>query len=146
MDRILDRLWLGDAQDANAYADPTTQHYPVRAILTLCEAKPCVHASVEHVHAPIPDEVFLPASAWGELLHCLGGLLGGTHRGHVLVHCRLGVSRSPALLAAYLAVCGHSRDPDWALAYILARRREIKPHPETMRGVYQYWEARDGAS
>ena len=136
MDQILDRLWLGTFADAAAFAEPTTQMFPLSAILTLCEAKPVVAQGIEHIHAPIPDEVYLPRAVWVELVHALTTLL---HDGHtVLVHCRLGVSRSPALVAAYLARCGHSRDLAAALVYLVARRGCVAPHAETWRGILDY--------
>ncbi len=137
MDQILDRLWLGTVEDAAAFADPSTQAIPMTAILSLNEAAPTVHPSIAHIHAPIPDEVYLPMPTWTELLHTLTKLLHT--RGTVLVHCRLGVSRSPALVAAYLVQCGHSRDPLAALAYVVSRRGCVRPHEETWRGVTEWF-------
>lgn len=139
MDQILDRLWLGDFEDAAAYADLSTQAFPMQAILTLCEAAPILVPPIltQHIHAPIPDEVCLPREVWAELLHALTDLLHS--RASVLVHCRLGVSRSPALVAAYLAQCGHSRDIDAAVRFVTARRNVVQIHPETRRGVENWW-------
>lgn len=140
MDQILDRLWLGTVEDAAAFTDPTTQAIPMTAILSLNEAAPTIHSSITHIHAPIPDEVYLPMPTWHELLHTLTKLLH--NRATVLVHCRLGVSRSPSLVAAYLAQCGHSRDPQAALAYVVSRRGCVRPHEDTWRGVTDFWERR----
>ena len=137
MDQILDRLWLGTWDDAAAYADPSTQGFPLRGILSLSERPLTVHPSIVHTHAPIADEVYHAPHVWQELLHALIALV---HlRGNVLVHCRLGVSRSPALVALYLAQCGHSRDPQAALAHLVARRGCVAPHEETWRGVVETW-------
>jgi protein-tyrosine phosphatase len=57
----------------------------------------------------------------------------------VLLHCRLGKSRSVALCAAYLAYCGFSDTPDNALLYIYAKRPIASVHPETWRGVVNWW-------
>ena len=131
MEQILDRLWLGDATDAEALK------YSRGAVLTLNEDIPRLISSIMHVHAPIPDEVFLPPPIWIELLHTLTQLV---HQySVVLVHCRLGVSRSPALVAAYLAWCGHSQDPERALAYVKGKRRRVNVHPETWSGVIAWW-------
>lgn len=139
MNKILDRLWLGNFEDAAAYATPASQAFPFDAVLTLCEAAPPVAAQLQHIHAPIPDEMWLPPAVWAELCHALGELLH--HRASVLVHCRLGVSRSPALVAAYLARCGHSGDVEAALRFVTERRTVVRVHAETWRGVVEYWEA-----
>lgn len=138
MDQILDRLWLGTVDDAAAYTDPATQAIPLASILTLNEAKPPVAAGITHIHAPIRDEVYLPGYQWAELLHALQRLIHAP--GIVLVHCRLGVSRAPSLVAAYLARCGHSRDLATALAYLVARRGCVAPHQETWRSLVEYYD------
>ena len=93
------------------------------------------------LHAPIPDEVFLKWPVWDTQLKNLFALLLTSRRG-VFVHCRLGVSRSPALCAAYLAVAGVARDLAEALEIVQARRQVTKIHPETLRGVVAWWEQR----
>lgn len=134
MDQILDRLWLGSVKDAEAYAHPEMQAYPMHAILTLNEVAPlAVARTITHAYDPIPDEVFLTPAQWHHLIGRMHDLLW--HHQRILVHCRLGVSRSPALVAAYLVHCGHSWDPATALAYIARRHPNACPHAETWRGI-----------
>jgi hypothetical protein len=140
MDQILDRLWLGNWGDAAAYADKTTQAYPQMGILTLCEQLPPVALCASYVHMPIADEVFHSPFIWDKLVEALATLLH--KRTSVLVHCRLGVSRAPSLVAAYLAHCGYSSDPRAALVHIVVRRRCVAPHPDTWRGVETWWSTR----
>jgi protein-tyrosine phosphatase len=127
MDQILDRLWLGDFEDAERV---TLEQ--CTCVMTLCEHAPQLTTpEMAHIHAPIPDRVWLPAGAWGELVHALRRAVRDEEA--VLVHCRLGVSRSPALVAAYLAQCGYELET--ALAYLVSRRSCVAPHAETWRGV-----------
>ncbi len=135
MDQILPRLFLGDFADAQA-----VQVQDIQAVLTLCEARPHVAQGMDHVHAPIPDEVFLEHHVWAELLHALHVLLCDRHM-RVLVHCRLGVSRAPSLVAAYLAQCGWTLET--ALALLVSRRSVVAPHSETWRGVQHFLEGRE---
>jgi hypothetical protein len=137
VEQILDRLWLGDATDTAVFQQAPDPDEPRWAILTLCEASPIIHEAFTHIHAPIPDEAYLPREVWSELLHSLFGLL--ISHDNVLVHCRLGVSRSPALVAAYLARCGHSRSPDHGLTYVCSKRGVCQPHVETWRGVLDWY-------
>lgn len=127
MDQILDRLWLGD------FADAEQACAPIDYLLTLCEA--CPPSTLRVAHFSIPDEVYLPVE-WSDLVKHLSMFL---QRSTVLVHCRLGKSRSPALVAAYLASIGW-HDPETALAYVKSKRAIVEVHSETWRGVTAWWE------
>lgn len=132
MDQILERLWLGDFADAEAVTPAQCQ-----LVVSLCEAKPNTAEGVRCFHCPIPDEVFLAPTDWGNLAGGVKNLLY-QKKSSVLVHCRLGKSRSPALVAAYLASIGW-RDPESALAYVKSRRAIVEVHSETWRGVLEWW-------
>ncbi len=134
MDQILPRLFLGDFADAEA-----VQPSQIQGILTLCEAPPVLsYYGIEHAHAPIPDEVFLQHYVWRELLHVLSSLVACVPHGNILVHCRLGVSRAPSLVALYLTQCGWTLET--ALALLVSRRSVVAPHSETWRGVQHFLE------
>ena len=61
------------------------------------------------------------------------GCLTGGHR--VLVHCHAGMSRSPAVVAAYLYTCGF--DFDQALHFIQQRRPVVDIAPAIWRSTRQ---------
>lgn len=129
MQQILSRLWLGDVQDGERAAVPLT------AVLNLCEHH-YGNLAMVLIHAPLMDEVYLPSHEWQSRVHALQQLLS---RGHtVLVHCRLGKSRSPALITAYLAGAGW--DLQEALLLVMRRRPLVQIHPETWRGVCLWWD------
>ncbi|HEY5866307.1 MAG TPA: dual specificity protein phosphatase [Candidatus Tectomicrobia bacterium] len=130
MDQILDRLYLGDFADAERVTISQCT-----CVITLCERPPVLtSAQIDHIHAPIPDEVWLPPYRWSELVHTVAQEL--KKRQTVLIHCRLGVSRSPSVVAAYLAQCGYRLEH--ALAYLVAQRSVVAPHAETWRGVVEW--------
>jgi protein-tyrosine phosphatase len=128
--QILPRLYVGDFCDAE-HAD----HTQFTHILSLHKAAPAVHPLITHNHIPILDEVYLVRSVWIELVHALTSMV--RHNGLTLVHCRLGKSRSPALVAAYMAQYGWT--PETALAHIKERRSFTDPHPETWRSVLDWY-------
>lgn len=131
MNQVLDRLWLGDFTDAE-----TVTVGQCTCVMTLCERAPFLTSgAIRHIHAPIPDEVWLPPSMWSALVYAVT-LAVQKEEAVVLVHCRLGVSRSPALLAAYLARCGYRLET--ALAYLVSLRSVVAPHAETWRGVTEF--------
>ena len=134
MDWILHRLACGSLDDAVALAT----HPPARSIervLTLSEQRcPTFPSLTYEQYHPIPDEVWLPRDLWQVRVDTLRVLLqnGST----VLVHCRLGRSRSPALCAAYLIACGMGCDE--ARAFVETKRSETRMHSETWRGVVEW--------
>lgn len=132
MDQILDRLYLGDFEDAERLTLAQCS-----CVMTLCERKPILTSSaIAHIHAPIPDEVYLPTEAWGELVHALQ--VAVRDEDAVLVHCRLGKSRAPTLVCGFLAVCGWRLES--ALALAISMRSIIAPHSETWRGMVEWYQ------
>lgn len=137
MDWILGRLACGSAEDAITLcmASPKLRH--IDRIMTLAEqpvSYDVVPSQTFVHHEPLPDEVWLPPDLWACRVATLRTFLqaGAT----VLVHCRLGKSRSPALCAAYLISCGMGVDE--ARVYVEAKRPAAQIHPETWRGVVQF--------
>ena len=129
MDWILDRLALGDRADGES-ATPAQVH----VCLNIAEATYVPKPGMTLLHMPVPDEVRLSAPVWAYLLVQMTAFL---HRGQrVLVHCRLGKSRSPALVCAYLIQCGYA--PTIALALATSCRKEVAIHPETWASVLDW--------
>src|SRR3990167_1367662 len=122
MDWILTRLACGSAGDVLALqGQDATSFRPINRIVTLAEKRipqGVVSSQTFLHHEPIPDEVWLPPDLWQRRVEMVRLFLqaGAT----VLVQCRLGRSRSPALCAAYLISCGMGIDE--ARHYIATRR------------------------
>lgn len=136
MEQILERLWLGSFEDAEiAHLSPLPKF---GALVTLCEAAPQTPLAL--LHMPIPDEVFLEAHLWASRVETLAQLQESLVT--TLVHCRLGVSRSPALVAAYLAHIGMMPTPERALGYVMGRRKVVNVHSDTWYGVTSWWSNR----
>lgn len=138
MNKILDSLYFGAFSDADGATRETLA--PCTAILTLCEAAPA--HGLRGMHYPLPDEVFLPESAWQTGMFILAAWINSGET--VLVHCRLGVSRAPALVAAYLALTGHFPDPTTAGKWLGMLRPIVRIHPATMAGVMAWWDIHSG--
>ena len=130
MDWILGRLACGNLEDASTLSSMVG----ITRVLTLSEQHCPPLPSLTYGHfEPIPDETWLPPDLWERRVESLRIFLWS---GTVLVHCRLGISRAPALCAAYLIRCGMGTDE--ARQYVEARRRVAKIHPETWRGVAEW--------
>ena len=136
MNQILDRLWLGDMDDGLvAHECPMPK---IGAILALNER--AYQTPLAYFHVSMPDEVFLPGHIWQSRVETLAQLQESLVT--TLVHCRLGVSRSPALVAAYLAHIGMMPDVTKALGYVMGRRSVVKVHDATWAGVTSWWSQR----
>ena len=127
LDWILNRLACGSFEDAQA-PEPR-----ITVIMNLSER--AYSSTARLIHAPFPDEVYLEPLLWSERVAQLRALLHS--RETVLVHCRLGKSRSPSLCAAYLMACGMATER--ALQYVTTRRHLAQPHAETWRGVLAWY-------
>jgi protein-tyrosine phosphatase len=127
MNQILDRLFLGSLADGQAATAPIT------CLLNVSQYS--YDSPLRTIWAPLEDEVLLPPEEWQSLVHVLAVQL--SHGETVLVHCRLGKSRAPALVAAYLVSCGWT--PGGARNCVQARRREVAIHEATWAGIDQWW-------
>lgn len=132
MHKILERLYVGDLEDGR------TATAPITLIMNVSQYSYETPPPLVQYHRSMVDEVFHDARYWQQLVMELYGLHARTDD-TVLVHCRLGKSRSPALVAAYLAYCGYARDVDHAFTEVLKKHPETFPHTETWRGVRAWW-------
>lgn len=138
MDRILDRLWCGDFEDGYRAVHSRPDEWTVQHVVNLSQTpyySPYGQVTVFHIH----DELFLDPATWTagtNLIHSLLMYKEPVYKclfTSVLVHCRLGKSRAPAMCAAYLIRCGYS--PEKALKLVKLQRHLADPHPETWRSV-----------
>lgn len=128
---IFDRLALGSQEDGMAATRPR-----VTTCLHIGQHPYTPHPGVHLLHVPIEDEVCLPPETWAPLVYVLSTFV--RHGERVLVHCRLGKSRSPALVCAYLMQCGMSAEEARTYVHLLHPATAI--HPETWRGVIEWWD------
>jgi protein-tyrosine phosphatase len=135
MQFLLPHLAIGSFEDVATLAGSQ-----VTRIVTVCEARPETPLII--LHRPIPDEMWLPPRVWQGLVEDIHALRMHGHT--IFVHCRLGISRAPTAVAAYLIFCGYA--PQEALALIQAQRPMVRPHPETWRGMLEWSEGKRQAS
>ncbi len=133
MDQILERLYLGSLEDAQV------QPAPVTRILNLAQRSYLSQIPCRWYW--IPDERWLPAPVWERLSAQVARWIDGEHQ-CVLVHCRLGVSRSPSVVVATLLRCGYFREPETALQYVHRCRELVNPHQATWASLCAWWQER----
>jgi protein-tyrosine phosphatase len=130
MTRVEEKLYLGALRDAESLA--TSNPHGIRAVITLCRES-VEHRSAEIEYSQFAIDELVPMESQF-LYTILAAIRRSIAQGSALVHCLLGVSRSPAVLAAYLRRNGFSSYAA-ALDYIERRRPSIDPSVLLTRSI-----------
>ena len=133
MDRIGTKLWLGEIADA--YDVEALQRNGITAILSLVDDTSETHEDgILRAGVTISDLQENPLAQYMQAVETIDRLLREGHT--VLVHCIGGVSRSPAVVAGYLAA-KEGLDPLQAWALIVRRRPVVEPNWDHFRRIQE---------
>ena len=133
MTQIWERLFLGNLADAQRLSRRNSNR--IATVISLSEQ--CVEkkaAGVRYIHLPIEDDEPVPVRQFDAVMDALAL---NTRQGNVLVHCALGLSRSPTLTAAYLHRVGY-KHIDAAIAEIRQVRPSIDPSNILLESIRSY--------
>eukprot|EP00759_Apiculatamorpha_spiralis_P013896 PhF_6_TR20625/c0_g1_i1/m.29720 len=124
MTHIIDHIYLGSAKDADL---SNLAHHEITYVLNVAkEVTPIDHPTLTVRHLTLQDDSHenLEIHVDDAVAFMDSAAANGTK---ILVHCRKGISRSAALVIAYLM-----RKKDWtfetALEYVKARRGVVSPN------------------
>ncbi len=92
--------WVNDRIAISEYPSSKVDLGQFDGVLNLDKFTPYHHDGIHHVHLPIIDG---PGNTPEQIVEVLDRLDKLVRRGKVLVHCAAGVSRSPFIIALYLA-------------------------------------------
>jgi protein-tyrosine phosphatase/membrane-associated phospholipid phosphatase len=113
----------------------------VTAVLDLTaefsEARP--FTGVEYLNLPILD---LTAPTRGDLDTAVSFITEQVDRGTVYVHCKIGYSRTAAVVACYLLASGKAKSPEEAMELLRTVRPSIVIRPEARRAIVEYANSR----
>jgi hypothetical protein len=135
--RIVRNLYLGDEQDArNAFV---LEQFGITHILNCAAEVPCVFRGrfrYRHLDLSDPDPAFID-----HIPDLCRFIRAGRRRGAVLVHCRMGISRSPAAILAYLCSLGLSLKRGLRLLRKGVREEEgfLEPHEVFLEQLRDYF-------
>jgi protein-tyrosine phosphatase len=130
MTRIWERLWVGGLTDAERLSRKNPNR--IATVISLCEQSvESKAADVRYIHLPIDDDEPLPVRQFEAVMRALAM---GVREGNVLVHCAVGLSRSPTLVAAYLRRVGY-KNVDAAIEEIRRVRPDIDPSEILLKSV-----------
>ncbi|MDX1946653.1 MAG: dual specificity protein phosphatase [Pirellulaceae bacterium] len=136
---ILKRLYLGDQRDAK---DKTLlRSRRITHVLNCAVEIPCYYERrLAYLQLPLNDPDFGFSDWIPDLCQFIDA---GREAGRVLVHCRMGLSRSPAAIVTYLCHCGKTVDE--ALEFLRERVDEDEdefhpPHDVFVDQIREYFE------
>jgi protein-tyrosine phosphatase len=128
--RVWERLYLGSLRDAEQLA--TSNPLRITSVVSLCSHKVAHKASgVSYTRVPIAESRPISARQFDAVMEAIAQ---GVRQGNLLIHCLGGVSRSPAMTAAWMHRCGYLNLVA-ALVEIAKRRPTIDPSPVLLRSV-----------
>ena len=133
MDFVTDMVAIGDAEDLCSVDGLRRQR--IGAVLSLARLDhPLI--SVPHVLIEVADRQALSVGDLEAAVHFVKSHVDAGRR--VLVHCRSGISRSPALIACYLHECmGWSIDE--ALVRVKGARPQADPHQALLKSIRAHY-------
>lgn len=123
MDYISDKLYIGDISDAESLSRDIE-------VITLSSGE----TSNTTEHLPLTDGKN-PQEEFDEVVDTVIEKVNEDKR--TLVHCAMGVSRSPTIVATALAEI-HSIDLEAALSYVKEKRGYVQPEPQLLEQARLY--------
>ncbi len=98
------------------------------------------HLGFAYLHKGFPDETYPPHTYLKEILDFIDKHI---QRGSVLVHCAMGISRSGAIVIAWLLKQYSHWTWEKALDYV-SKSRSIYPALEIKKSILDYFELQEG--
>jgi protein-tyrosine phosphatase len=133
MTQIWERLFIGGLADAERLAEGNPNG--ISTVISLCvECVASKRQDVNYLRIPIVDEEPVPL---GQFDRIMDALMENIRWGTVLLHCGVGISRAPALTAAYMHVVGY-RSIDAALKEVKRRRPFIAPSEILLNSIRRH--------
>lgn len=130
MTRIWERLWVGGLTDAERLARKNPNR--IATVISLCEQSiEGKAASILYIHLPIEDDEPVPVRQFEAVMSAIAVNI---RKGNVLVHCAVGLSRSPTAVAGYLHRVGY-KNIDAAIEEIRRVRPDIDPSTNLLSSV-----------
>jgi protein phosphatase len=134
-DAATDRVWIGRRLNENEAALAVQQGVSTVVDLTVefSEARP--FCELQYLHLPVLD---LTAPSNDQLHRAVAFIDEQAQQGIVYVHCKIGYSRSAAVVGAYLLAAGQVHTSDAAMAHLRNVRPSIVIRPEAAAALRSF--------
>jgi predicted protein tyrosine phosphatase len=129
---VVPGLWMGRRLNEREAQQAVRQG--VAAVLDLSAefSEPAAFRAVSYLNLPVPD---LTAPSPAQLAAAVAFIHRERTRGTVYVHCKIGYSRSAAVVGAYLRAAGITPDPTDAIALMRRARPSLVVRPEAHMAI-----------
>lgn len=129
---IVPGLWMGRVLDRQEAADAVQQG--VKAVLDLNSefSENQVFLSKNYLNLEILD---LTAPTMEQVSEAAGFIQAESRTGIVYVHCKIGYSRSAAVVGSFLYLTGRVNDADEAVDYLRRKRPSLVVRPEAYEAI-----------
>lgn len=125
INKIVDQLYVGDLRDALMLQVFNSEN--ITAVLNVCEEKDNILSPIKYASIPFADGKSIPREQFES---CMLWLTNQYKQGdNILIHCTLGVSRSPTICAAFMAKIGLAPTIHDAYQIVKASRNQANPSP-----------------
>ena len=133
MTQVWERIFLGSEDDANALTGSNLNG--VTTVISLCsQPVRSKAAGINYLRFPIRPFEAVTRAKFDKIIDAIAE---NVRWGTVLLHCNAGISRSPAMLAAWMDVVGY-KNFDKALEEIATVRPAVSPEPVLVDSIRQH--------
>lgn len=139
-DEVVPGLWIGRKLNHAEAADAIRQGVTAVLDLTVEFSEALPFRGVTYRHIPVMD---LTAPSQEQLREAAEFIAENVQSGTVYVHCKIGYSRSAAVIGAYLLQTGHAATVDEAVMLLRNARPSIIIRPEAMTALREFAEIGD---
>jgi predicted protein tyrosine phosphatase len=123
---LKDFLYIGCFADLLAITKAKTDYTHILSIMDDYEL-PEISKDIKHLHIEISDNS--DSKIGDHLDRCIEFInKARDENGKILVHCRMGISRSATVVICYLVKMGHDMNSDKAYDHVHKARSEINPN------------------
>ena|GEM_PF-756028 len=135
MTKVFERLFLGDAHDADSLA--VVNPFGITGVLNVStEENQQRQNGIKYVHFPIDEFEWIVPRRFDLIMTAISKLIRSRS---VLLHCAAGSSRSPVVVALYMHVVGY-KNFDEALSELRSLRPVVAPSALVIQRAKAYLE------
>ncbi|QDV53365.1 phosphatase PAP2/dual specificity phosphatase family protein [Gimesia fumaroli] len=134
-DAVNESVWIGRRLTDQEAEQATAQGVMAVVDLSIAFSEAAAFRNVAYHHVPVLD---LTAPSIDQLEKTIDFIRKHAENGLVYIHCKIGYSRSAAVVGAYLLAENLVESPEAAIQYLRTIRPSIVIRPEAEQAIFEY--------